>query len=352
MAARVSAPRPDPSRNRPPTEPGRRGVAVGVALAVAAAITFAAAGDASAAEEQELENARGFFDSSQYATAAARFAKLLDEGTAPCPKTPDLTPNGCRLTEDALVQRARSYYASSLVALGRDDEAAKEIANILRDSPTLPPSPAIFSQRGIDLYLKVRGQMEAELAKKALEDQKRKKDRDDAQKRYDAWVTELEKTAATETVVTSRSRWIAAIPFGVGQFQNDDGGLGVFFMALEGAEVTTAIVTGALHWNLVVAGNGVQSDPSAADGDALNNEELNARLERLRIANEISIGALAVTVIAGIIEAEVSFEDDVVTTRPRSLPPKPRKPEAPVAVRMIGVPNAPDAQGLGLELRF
>jgi hypothetical protein len=322
---------------------------------------------AHAADEQEFENARGQFDSSQYAAAAARFGKLLDPSTPVCPKTPDLTAEGCRLSDPALVQRARSYYASSLVALGRDDEAASQIEKILRDSPTLPPSPAIFSQRGIDLYLKVREKMEGELVKKALEDQKRKKEYEDSVKRYDAWVAGVAKIAATETVVTPRSRWIAALPFGVGQFQNQDEGLGVFFLSLEGAEVTTSIVTGVLHAQLV-------TDASLADGDSAATcarlpakvcsatssssqtvvaSELRAQLERLRIANQISIAALAATIIAGLIEAEVSFEDETVTTRPRDLPKRPPKPEAPpVSARIIGVPAAPDAQGIGLELRF
>ncbi len=321
-------------------------------------------GRAEAADEQELEIARAEFDSSQYAAAAQRFQKLFDPARSPCPKTPDLTPDGCRLTDSAVILRGRTYYASSLVALDREADASKEFELILREAPTFTPSPAIFSQRGIDVFLRVRERMEDDLAERAVAEQKKRKALEDAKKRYDAWVAGLEKIAATESVVTTHTRWEAALPFGVGQFENGDVGLGILFLSLETLEAGTAIVTGALHADLAVAGDrtGTTGNAVLDDGfraaygeDAfpdVDRAALRDQLERLRIANQVSMGLLAATLIAGFIEGQISFVEETRTTRPRKLPPKPPRPEAPPTASLIGVPGAADAHGLGVEIRF
>lgn len=46
------------------------------------------------------------------------------------------------------------------------------------------------------------------------------------------------------------SRWIAALPFGVGQFQNRDVGLGSFFASSEALMGATSIVTAAVEMKL------------------------------------------------------------------------------------------------------
>ncbi len=50
-------------------------------------------------------------------------------------------------------------------------------------------------------------------------------------------LVQLEKLASREVVVEKHERWIAAVPFGVGQFQNRDNSLGWFFF---GSELLTA----------------------------------------------------------------------------------------------------------------
>ena len=64
------------------------------------------------------------------------------------------------------------------------------------------------------------------------------------------------------------------------------------------------------------------------------------------------MGLLAATLIAGFIEGQISFVEETRTTRPRKLPPKPPRPEAPPTASLIGVPGAADAHGLGVEIRF
>jgi hypothetical protein len=71
----------------------------------------------------------------------------------------------------------------------------------------------------------------------------------------------------------------------------------------------------------------------------------NSQIGALTVANNVSVAVLGVAAIAGIIEAEASFKPTVTKSRKRALPPKPK-------VSIVGVPGAPDATGLGVQLKF
>ena len=135
-----------------------------LALAV---VTWATPRAARAGDEQELELARGRLDAGLYAEASARFARLLDLEAAPCPSTPELTSEGCRLSDPAIVQKARAYFAIALVAQDRRKEAAEQIEHVLRDNPQFTPSPAIYPQSVIELFYEVRAELAQELAEAA-----------------------------------------------------------------------------------------------------------------------------------------------------------------------------------------
>jgi hypothetical protein len=72
-------------------------------------------------------------------------------------------------------------------------------------------------------------------------------------------------------------------------------------------------------------------------------------VEQLKVANIISTASLAALMIAGVIEAQVSFAPSVEKTRLRKLP---QKPATPKSLTVTGVPDAPDAVGLGVQLAW
>lgn len=308
---------------------------------------------ARAGDEQELDLAAKYLGESAYATAAARFAKLLDPSTAPCIKGPDVSPTGCRLTDPSLIRRARALYAIALNGLGKPQEAKAQFKQLLLDDPTFTPSPADFSPQMILIFTEAKKETEDEITAKMIEAQKKKKEYEDSVKAYEAWVDEMEKMAATETLIVERSRFIAAVPFGVGQFQNDNVGLGAFFLVSELVFTTGAVVTGAWHAALTACGTKPEEPECQGDpGEQLENEELEATLLTLKIVNLTSVGLLAATIIAGIIEAEVSFEEESTKARSRTVPKRPPKP-VPPKIEVSGVPDAPsDTVGLGLTIRF
>ncbi len=316
---------------------------------------------AHAADEQEYELIKTLVQETQHEQAVARSARLLDAASPVCPNTPDLSPQGCRLTDPAIIQRVRGYYAIALQSTGKNEAAKAQFRAILKDNPTFSPSPAIYPIKAIDLFNEVKKESQAaeiELIRKRQAEIEAAKE---AQKKYDEYVAELERRAGFEQRVVERSRWYAAIPLGVGQFYNDDIGLGVLFASVEGTAIVSSIVTSILHDQQASKLNRDtefrQFFPSSitqtygGDEDDVDRPAVSARLEQLRIANNVSMAVLGVAIIAGFIEAQVSFEGEERRTVPRPLPPKPPKPPPP-SFEVTGVPGAPSAMGLGLHLSF
>ncbi|NUO53204.1 MAG: hypothetical protein HOV80_30520 [Polyangiaceae bacterium] len=326
---------------------------------------------AHAADEQEYDLVKTLVGDTQHEQAAARAARLLDPASPVCPNTPDLSPQGCRVTDPTIVRLVRGYYAIALQSTGKNEAAKEQFRAILKDNPTFSPSPAIYPIKTIDLFNEVKKEGQAAEIDRIRQQQAKEAAAREAQRKYDAYVAELEKRASNEEHVVERSRWFAAVPFGVGQFYNDDIALGVLFASVEVSAIAAAIATGALHADQIASRRTFGNADTAAfnrfftpgidftnrsdvmealKADGVNDTELETRLEQLRIANNVSMGVLAVALIAGFIEAQASFEPEKRSTVPRALPPKPPKP--PPSVDVIGVPGAPGATGLGLQLTF
>jgi hypothetical protein len=267
---------------------------------------------------QAFELAKNRIDSGQYNDAIERFAVMLDPVRPPCQAA---TSAGCRLTDADLIERARTYYAVALVAVQRSSDADAQIAQILRNNPTFSPDPALFPAEVIDRFTQVRGRMREELEaaarKKAEEERRVRIAREKARQEERRELEELRRLAAQETVVEVHSRWIAALPFGVGQFQNGDKGLGWFFLISQAAMGSTSIITSA----------------SLLRYEGLNESEIdthavNSIIANIRIVNGVAVGAFASLVVAGVIQAQVGFVPERVSTRPRRLAPKPASPRA------------------------
>jgi hypothetical protein len=132
------------------------------------------------------------------------------------------------------------------------------------------------------------------------------------------------------------SRWIAAMPFGAGQIQNGDTGLGIFFAVGEALLGGATITTVALFDHLTSINprpTGTGAYPSIAG--------INQELNTLVVVNRISFAGWAALTAAGIVEAEVSFG------RRRAAPASDARP--PVKATLSAVPGG---GWLGVQGRF
>lgn len=312
------------------------------ALGLAVLLTVRAA---FADDAQQFELGKTRFDTGQYEEAAARFASMLDPSKPPCDAAPAGSTDGCRLVDSDLIERARALYAASLVALKRLDEADAQIATILRNNPAYTPNPAVFPQEVIDRFTLVRARLRAELeelATRRAEEERRKRlaaqrARDEEQR----WIQSLVAAASKERVVVKNSRLVAAVPFGIGQFQNGDTGLGWAFAISEAAVGATSIVA-AQVWSSYASIDARQYGSGAPLALAQN-------LNTARLVNQIAFGVWGALTAIGIAQAEIGFVPEKVIERPRPLPPRPKQP----AMRMVPtVAIAPGTFNVGVVGSF
>lgn len=287
---------------------------LGLVLASLAGPSIAYAAD----PQQELALAESRFNGAEYEEAAEILQRLLAE---------PIDPNASDVeARRAVYLRARPLYAACLVALGRDAEADTVILEQYRADPFYELPTGLFPQPVVDRFIRVAAENRAQIEawkKKIIDEQQTQAARDaELERRRQERLAQLEAMAAEERTVVSRSRWLAAVPFGVGQFQNDDVGLGIFFAASE----TLLIVSGVASFVIAqdVKDTRCSRVPPTIDeesGEAIDCDLLQTRFNVARAVNWISLGSAAALMVGGIVEAQLAFEEDKVETRRRPIPP-------------------------------
>jgi len=284
----------------------------------------------------DIELAREHYKNGNYEEAIELFKKVLDK---------PIEPGTPRAKErHSLYIRARPIYAAALIGLGQADLADEVILTQLRDDPYykdkiprgLPPA---LTERFIRVYGTHKAELEA--LRNSLESNKQSEieQLEQIRKAKEARLLKLEKLAGEERVIEHNSRLVAMAPFGVGQFQNDDIGLGVFFLAGEVAFIAATIATAAVFQEdkeeFITNCTGLLSVEPREEGVApIDCVASEAKLDGLQIANWVTFGSAVVLAIAGIIEAQVSIETEKVVVKKRAIPPRVTSP--PVEVRPMG----------------
>jgi hypothetical protein len=285
-------------------------------------VSFAAVQPVAANELDDFQQARTAYDAQDYGRAAELF-EILIGGEVP------------KLRNRPLLLESRKYLAASYLFLGLRDDAEREMERLLLEEPTYELDPLAFPEAMQNVF----GEVQQRLEKKRREDElKRQQAEEEARKRAKKKLQEQRKKtlellelAETEKIERVNSRWIAMIPFGVGQFQNGHTGLGTFFAISESLMVALNITSFFLHQHL--------------EGQMPADEELGeARFaERsFRLTNQVTLGAFAVLALSGIVDAQVRFKPSWSEKRRRKLPDDLRD-----AIK-VGSNGA----GIGLGLRF
>lgn len=281
---------------------------------------FARAGDA-----EEFGRARSRFEAGDYPDAAARLRRLLDTALPACAGLDQGVESACHLTDPDVLERATATLVAALVAMGQKIEAAEHARAIFRRNPTFRASPANFPQGVVDLFADIQSEMRNELdalmRERADAERAQKLTELEKKRAHEARIRQLEVLASQETRVVENSRWIAAIPGGVGQFQNGHTGWGVAFASTEVLAASTSIVSA------VVANYYASIDTRVTvtgdDGEAaqIDRGEVQQKFETARLVNFVSFGAFVALAMAGVIHAQVAFvpEERRVVPRPLNL---------------------------------
>ncbi|MEI9940671.1 MAG: hypothetical protein WDO69_25945 [Pseudomonadota bacterium] len=245
-----------------------------------------------------------------------------------------------------VVESARIYHAACLIGSGQNQQADEPLRAAIRQNPQMkPPDSLVFPPQVIDRFLRVRETM-FDVIRKAEDERVKRAQELAAQqelrtKRERARVAGLERLAQEETVITPRTRWLAIVPFGVGQFQNEDKPLGYVFLSSEILLAASTLTTLGVETHLVLATSQLQkSDPSNT-----------SRINDWKTAFDYSSYAWLGVSLIGIIEAQLSFVPEERHIRKRDLPPELRPQTSFLRV----VPNAAPVPGgavIGVSGRF
>jgi tetratricopeptide (TPR) repeat protein len=281
----------------------RRTALSGLVFVLMAAFALPVAAD----ELSDFESARRNYDKQNYAKAARGLESLVG-GAVP------------RATNPVVRLESRKYLGATYLFLGKKEAAREQFRSLLEEDPEYDIDPVAFPEAVVQTFQEVQKEVAAERARKdALEAVRRKRERSDEVEeliRQQERIRALEELAAVETVEKVNSRWIAALPFGIGQFQNQDRPLGIMFAVTQSAFLVASIATFIGHNSL--------RDENPAPSEI----ERARRVERaLRIGNWVSVGAFLSFAVAGVIEAEVRFKPVIRTTRKRELPEDTQSPQ-------------------------
>ena len=256
---------------------------------------------ARATELDQFQNARVAYESLNYELAADLFQGLLGQAT-PSDRRP-------------LVLESRKYLGAALLFLGRPAEADAQYELLLRAEPSYVLDPLTFPAEVNAAFEAVRARLDRErvaareAAARAEGQKKRSTDEDRVRKAEQ--LARLKLLARTERVERERSRWIAMLPFGIGQFQNDHDSLGIVLAIAEGTLLAASVTSYVLHESL-------RDDTHPTD-----NLRDDARLAEkgFRYGNHASVIVFGVVAVGGILDAQLRFQPSRPHDRTRPLPP-------------------------------
>jgi hypothetical protein len=304
----------------------RGGVRAKCPVVMAAAVaTLLGVSSARADGRTELDKAYSAYVGHKYDDAESRLRALLDPVTGTL-KDPDV------------IADARMYLGAVLVAEGKRDDAGKIFEGLLISKPDYEPDPLRVSTEAVDTFLDARSRIRAHLASIKAEQARTERDaRDKAEaerQRAAARLGMLEKLAGEEIVRRQNSRWVGLVPFGVGQFQNDENALGGLLLATEAALlVGSGISAGIALYEAGKAGAAYSRlDPT--------DQQYNDYAQQASTTGNLLVAGFALVAIAGVIEAQIAFVPERVEVRKRPLPALSLAPVSPIFT------------GTGIGLRF
>ena len=283
----------------------------------------------------ELARVVSLYDAGKYGDCADSLRRLLSSNESTHP-----------LHDPDVLESARIYHAACLIGSGQNQQADEPLRAAIRQNPQMkPPDSLVFPPQVIDRFLRVRETMFDVIRKAEDERVKRAQElaaQQEARARKERLrVAGLERLAQQETVITPKTRWLALVPFGVGQFQNGEKSLGYVFLTSEILLAASTLTTLGVETHLVLA-------TSRADKP---DQSINGRLTDWKTALYYSSYAwLGVTAI-GIIEAQLSFVPEQRQVRKRPLPPELRPETSSLRLAPSAIP-VPGGAVFGLSGRF
>lgn len=209
----------------------------------------------------------------------------------------------------AILPSVRKVYAAALFASRHEGQARAQIETLLREDPSARVDPAQYEAGFVRLFDDTARALRPELDRLVTE-------RVTTANRMEFQRASRQRLAqellTTELRVERSPRWLAFVPFGVGQFVNHQPIAGGLFLGFETAFVAASVVSLVVHQSLVAPQGVTLRGPENSDRATLATQ--------MEALNYVSLGLLAATVIAGVIHANVQWVPERVRRQRRPLP--------------------------------
>jgi hypothetical protein len=279
----------------------------------------------------ELQRIVSLYSGGKYEDCTREVAQLLN---------PD---NKDRLSNPEVIEEARLYHATCLVMSGREKEAIAPLRAALTQNPTMgTPDSLTFPPPLVSLFLQVRKEfadaIKAEEEKRLAALAQLAREAQAVEQAERARVKKLEELASTEVVILRGSRFVASLPFGIGQYQNGSNTLGTVFLLSESLLLGTSLAAVGVmgqQYSLI--------DPRAYGSDISRNAKI------ARNVAIVGFYGFAAVAAGGIVEAHVNFVPEVRSERKRALPKELRAPVKRPSSSALFLPFVTPSKS-GLEL--
>lgn len=272
-------------------------VSCGVVLAVALTARVAHADD-----RAEVDKARSAFLRKQYDEVERRLAPFVQAASS-------------EARDQAVLPDAYFLLAATLFRLGRTEEAHALLDAMAARRPDAEPDPLLLPPEVVDGFADAKGRVRERVAEQQKERERLRLEAEAARVRekqeLDQRIAKLENLARVESIREPHSRWVAAVPFGVGQFQNGEKGLGWVLLVSESLALLTCATT------VVVYDRAIDDAYATRDQPGVSRQYL-ARATAARTVNVISAITGLAFGAAGLVEAQVNFVPEVKVTRERT----------------------------------
>jgi hypothetical protein len=280
------------------------------------------AGTAVADEQADFEKGRNAYLARQYQDAEARFSAMVD-------------PKSERALHSAtLIDHAHTYLGATLMALGHPkDQALLQFKAVLLHNSDYKPDPLTFPTEVLNAFTDAdalyKKEILAEKERRAQAERERIEREEREREKQRRYLAALEKQAGEQVETTKRSRALAYVPFGVGQFQNGQNALGWTFLTAETLLVGATILSGAFYVSNLQQFHDTNNSMAPFCTNPISKAPCYSSIfageyyNRTQIWGGISVGAwigLAAVAIGGVLQANLAFVPQSTVTKPRPLP--------------------------------
>ena len=200
--------------------------------------------------------------------------------------------------------RAYELLGLSTFFLDRPKDARMWFERLIRFRPDMRLNPVLVPPPAVSLFDDVRESLADEIARMQEALRKQRKEEEERKR--------LEQLTRVKVETQVNSRLVASLPFGIGQFQNDQAALGYTLLA-------TQVAAGATSIGCFVAIENMRQSDGFFDRSDVDN---------VRTLQQVQLwtgGAALVLMVGGVIHAWLTFRDEV-PLREIALPPAGQKP--------------------------